>query len=200
MTDLAAAPAGASSTDAFNYLSVLLSIILGLAITQILKGFRGLVLSRARVVSYWPSLVLSGLLLLIAVQSWWAMFEMRSIPAWTFPMFAAVLLQTTLLYMLAALVLPDFFGDGTVDLRLHYFAHRQLFFALFVAVLTVSIGKEWVLYRKVPDPIDLTFQLSFMAFAVAGTLTSREWFHKLFCLIGVLTFVAYITVLFAHLR
>src|SRR6185312_11679923 len=56
VTDLAAAAPGASSTDAFNYLSVLLSIILGLAITQILKGFRGLTLSRSRVVAYWPSL------------------------------------------------------------------------------------------------------------------------------------------------
>ena len=31
--------------DAFSYLSVLLSIILGLAITQVLQGFRGLMLS-----------------------------------------------------------------------------------------------------------------------------------------------------------
>src|SRR5215831_8785414 len=34
--------------DEFGYLSVLLSVILGLAVTQILKGFRGLILSRAR--------------------------------------------------------------------------------------------------------------------------------------------------------
>jgi len=33
--------------DEFSYLSVLLSVILGLAVTQILKGFRGLLLSRA---------------------------------------------------------------------------------------------------------------------------------------------------------
>ena len=33
--------------DAFSYLSVLLSIILGLAITQVLQGFRGLMLARS---------------------------------------------------------------------------------------------------------------------------------------------------------
>ena len=37
--------------DAFSYLSVLISIILGLAVTQILKGFRGIVLSRARLLA-----------------------------------------------------------------------------------------------------------------------------------------------------
>ena len=40
--------------DEFSYLSVLLSVILGLAVTQILKGFRGLLLSRARIRLYWP--------------------------------------------------------------------------------------------------------------------------------------------------
>jgi hypothetical protein len=40
--------------DEFSYLSVLISVILGLAVTQILKGFRGILLSRARVRIYWP--------------------------------------------------------------------------------------------------------------------------------------------------
>jgi len=44
--------------DEFSYLSVLLSIILGLAVTQILQVFRGLLLSRARVLIYWPVLAL----------------------------------------------------------------------------------------------------------------------------------------------
>jgi hypothetical protein len=34
--------------DEFSYLSVLISVILGLAVTQILKGFRGILLSRTR--------------------------------------------------------------------------------------------------------------------------------------------------------
>jgi hypothetical protein len=34
--------------DAFSYLSVLLSIIIGLAITQVLQGYRGLLLARHR--------------------------------------------------------------------------------------------------------------------------------------------------------
>ena len=35
--------------DEFSFLAVLLSVILGLAITQILQGFRGLLLSRTRI-------------------------------------------------------------------------------------------------------------------------------------------------------
>jgi hypothetical protein len=63
--------------DEFSYLSVLISVILGLAVTQILKDFRGIVLSRARIRIYWPVLVWAALLLLVCFQHWWAMFGMR---------------------------------------------------------------------------------------------------------------------------
>lgn len=102
--------------DEFSYLSVLLSVILGLAVTQILKGFRGLVLSRARIKIYWPVIVWAALLLLICFQSWWSMFGLRHRHSWTFLQFAVVLLNTILIYMVAGLVFPDFFGEQ-IDLK-----------------------------------------------------------------------------------
>ena len=63
--------------ESFNYLSVLLSIILGLAITQVLLGFRGLILTRGKVKLYFPTLIWAGLALLIAIQAWWASFGLR---------------------------------------------------------------------------------------------------------------------------
>jgi hypothetical protein len=47
--------------DEFSYLSVLISVILGLAVTQILKGFREILLSRARIRIYWARDRLGGL-------------------------------------------------------------------------------------------------------------------------------------------
>jgi len=186
--------------DAFSYLSVLLSIILGLAITQILKGFRGLALSRGRVVAYWPSLGWAALLLLINVQSWWAMFGMREIRTWTFAMFAIVLLQTIAMYMLAALVLPDFFSERTVDLREHYFAHRRLFFGLFVATLLISLAKDIVLSGQMTNNVNLAFHLCFIALSAVGAISAKDWYHKLLCVVSALGFSAYIALLFAQLR
>jgi hypothetical protein len=60
--------------DSFGYLSVLLSIILGLAIAQVLLGVRGLILTRAKVKLYLPTIIWAGLALLIAIQAWWASF------------------------------------------------------------------------------------------------------------------------------
>ena len=114
--------------DEFSYLSVLLSVILGLAVTQILQGFRGLLLSRARIRIYWPVIVWAVLVLLVCVQNWWSMFGMRNRHDWTFQQFAMVLLQTILIYMMAGLVFPDLFGEEVVDLRENFYAHRGWFF------------------------------------------------------------------------
>jgi hypothetical protein len=53
--------------DSFNYLSVLLSIVIGLAIMQVLQGLRGLILTRAKVKLYTPTLIWVVLALLIAI-------------------------------------------------------------------------------------------------------------------------------------
>ena len=54
--------------DAFSYLSVLLSIVLGLGITQLLQGFGRLMNARSRVRPYWPSLLWAVVLLVAHVQ------------------------------------------------------------------------------------------------------------------------------------
>src|SRR5258708_12208440 len=73
-----------NAVDSFNYLSVLLSIILGLAITQVLQGLRGLILTRAKVKLYVPTLIWAGLALLIAVQGSWPTFAIHTHQHWPF--------------------------------------------------------------------------------------------------------------------
>jgi hypothetical protein len=131
---------------AFDYLAVLISIILGLASTQVLQGYRGLALARDRVRLFWPTPICSVIVLLLAVQSRWAMFGLRAVQVWTFAAFAVVLLQAVVLYMLAALVLPDFAGDASIDLRAHYFgqgSHDRRATAEYVQHHLPGAGRPW---------------------------------------------------------
>jgi hypothetical protein len=185
--------------DAFSYLSVLISIILGLAITQVLQGIRGLVIGRRRVAVYWPPIAWAGLLLLITVQSWWAMYGMRRHLAWTFVEFAMVLLQATVLYMLAALVFPDFHGTERVDLKRHYFEQTRWFYGLGVALLLVSLAKDVVINGDLPNRVNLAFHIGFMTAWTAAALVKREAYHVALPIVMVMGFGAYIALLFARL-
>jgi hypothetical protein len=93
--------------DSFSYLSVLLSIIIGLAVTQILQGMRVLMLSRETARLYTPSLIWAAVLLLIATQMWWSSFGLRDHIDWSFGLYGLILLQMGLFYLASGLVLPD---------------------------------------------------------------------------------------------
>ncbi len=186
--------------DEFSYLSVLLSIILGLAVAEILAGYRRLLQTRGRVALYWPSLLWSFVLLVIYTQSWWAMFGLRRHRDWSFAGFAVVLLHMILLYMLAGLVLPDIGPGETIDLRANYFSQRRWFCGIALGVIVVSLARDLVLGGALPDSANLAFHVTFAAFAIAGILTKNEWFHKAFAVSMAALFAFYIVLLFAQLR
>ena len=185
--------------DAFSYLSVLLSIILGLAITQILQGYRSLLLARGRVRFYGPTLIWSVLLLVIVAQLWWASFGLARHQGWTFVQFSIVLLQTVLLYMMAGLVLPDMPEREPIDLRAHFHREQRAFFAIFLAMLAVSVAKDWVLEGHLPARENLAFHAAFGLLALAGLLIRSPRFHQIVTPLGALAMGAYVAALFARL-
>lgn len=186
--------------DAFSYLSVLLSIILGLAITQILQGLRGLIQARSRLRMYAPTITWALLLLVIDVQSWWAMYNLREIAHWSFAAFSVVVTHTICLYMLAALVLPDAVGDAPIDLREHYWGHYRWFFGFVVLTALFGIGKDLALYGHWPHTSNLLYQLSFVVTGGIAALTRRGWYHHLLAPAAALGFVGYIALLFSQLN
>lgn len=185
--------------DAFSYLSVLLSIILGLAIAQVLQAYRGLLLSRARVKLYAPPLVWSALILVMATQLWWASFGYADHDSWDFAGFAMILLQTVLLYMMAAVILPDVPPAESVDLRDHYERERRPFFLISLALLVTSLGKDLVIDGHLPEGANIAFHLAFGAVSIAALLIRRPRFHELLAPAMALLVGAYIALLFARL-
>ena len=187
--------------DAFSYLSVLLSIILGLAITQILQGFRDLMQARTRLRLYWPSLLWAILLLVICVQEWWAMFGWKNYRPWTFTGFSMMLGQTVATYLAAALVLPDTRGDEPIDLRAYYYANHRWLFASFGMVVVISIAKDLVLSGSLPSPpANFLGQLAFIAIALVAALSSREIVHKVIAPLAAILFLTYTAMLFMYLH
>jgi hypothetical protein len=185
--------------EPFSYLSVLLSIILGLAIAQVLQGFRGLILTRARIKIYTPTLIWAGLTLLIAIQGWWASFGMRLYANWTFAAFIVIILHAISVFMVAALVLPEVERDAFIDLRDHYFAHRSWFFGTLLASNVFSVAKDLALYGHLLGRMNGEFHVIFALAVIVASITRREWFHKLLAPALGLLFLLYITLLFARL-
>jgi hypothetical protein len=185
--------------DAFGYLSVLLSIIIGLAITQVLQGYRALLLARGRIHADPAPLIWSGLVLLIAAQAWWASFGLNARREWDFLDFTVILLQMGLLYMSAALILPDVPAEQHIDLTSHFERHRRSFFAFLIAMLASSVGKEVVLEHRLPSPLNLGFHVLLAGIAVVGMLSRSNKLQLALSILASAAFFAYVAVLFARL-
>lgn len=186
--------------DEFGYLSVLLSIILGLAVTQILVGMRGCLLTRHRVRWFWPVQWWGVFFLLVCTQTWWSMFGLRYRHEWKFGDFAVLLAQVIFLYLIAGLIYPDFSRDEEFDLRVHFFQQRRHFFALCVLLLLTSIGHDLILNHAWPEPLNFIFQGGFIVFALTGFIFAAEWYHKVAVVLVTSLFVCYVVLLFTRLQ
>jgi hypothetical protein len=186
--------------DEFGYLSVIISVILGLSVTQLLQGFSQIINARDRVRIYWPTLGWAFVLLLVDIQAWWAMFGLRVKHDWTFVQFGVVLLETIILYLLAALMMPDLPNEGTVDLRANYFRHSGWFFGALVALLLDSLLKNVVISGSLPQLLDLGFHLVWIATASVAAFIRSDRYHKAFVALSFVMVVLYIALLFGRLH
>lgn len=186
--------------DAFSYLSVLLSIILGLGLTQLLTAVGRVIRHRDHVRMDWLPMLWAAVLLLVYVQVWWSMFGMRQLRSWTFLEFLVVLGQTVTLYMMAALLLPDDIDASGVDLRGYYERQHRWFFTFFLATLVISVGKDVLIGGRLPEQLNVAFHIVFAAIALSAILVRRRRYHEIVGLTGAAAMVAYVGLLFARLR
>lgn len=185
--------------DAFSYLSVLISIILGLGIQQVLQGYRALILSRRRVTFYAPPLIWSVLLLFMVAQHWWSSFHLAARTEWSFAIFATILVMTALIYMMTAIVLPDIPPDEPIDLKEHYYREAPAFFAIGAGTIVWSLFREYMLEGKLPEPINLGFHGAFLGLAVTAMLVRRPRLHEALAALMAVLFASYVALLFARL-
>jgi hypothetical protein len=183
----------------YEYLNVLISIILGLAITRILTGLATVITARERVDFYWPPIVWAIWIFFIAAQHWWAQWTLQYTKRWTFLDFVLLLLVPVGMFLLSALVLPEREEDGKLDLGEWFFRNRAWFFGIMFFLPGLSIAEEIVRSGHMGNVINFAFLLAFeVVIAVAFFLKSRkvqEWL----CAQAAAMTVLYVVLLFVNL-
>ncbi|MEM9570033.1 MAG: hypothetical protein AAF996_01115 [Pseudomonadota bacterium] len=163
--------------DRFSYVMVLLSIIVGLGITELLSNTARQIQLRTRAKFYWVHGLLVIAVFVALLQQWWEGWDQRNVEAWSFHVMLLMLGGPIGLYIIAHLLYPKQL-DGLDFKRFYYESPRTLYV---IAAITTIIGTA---YRPVAfgdviiDPDNAASAVMVLAFLVLAA-TRRERVHTI---------------------
>src|SRR5262245_60840692 len=124
---------------AFQYLLGLVSILVSLAIADLVKSLHGLLRARVRIRWHWHPLAAALLVLLAILEFWWKFYRIGRIEVWSqYGLFLLLILHLILLFLLASSALPDDAQDER-NLEEYYERNRIYFWTLFALFVVSAI-------------------------------------------------------------
>lgn len=131
----------------FEFVTVLISIILGLGITQIVSGVADIIHHHERVKVYWPHLLWLILVFFLHIQEWWQIYELKNFTAWHLPVFLFIILYPIVLFILARILFPTFSSEE-VDLKAFYFNNYRKFFSLLIILPLLAMAENVFVHQR----------------------------------------------------
>ena len=118
----------------FEYLAVLFSVVVGLAVAQTLQGLLRMVRHWRTTRFYWPALVWTAAVMQWTIFFWWFSGSgLGGLTQWQLPGLLFVLAYGSALFFLLGLLYPDDMGS-TFDMREHFREVRPWFFGIFLGL------------------------------------------------------------------
>ncbi len=173
----------------YEYLTVFISVVLGLAVVHLLSGVALLLDTRIRARPDWIHVLWTANVLITTVLVWWFNFPLTRILVWTLPFFLNLVAYSVVLYLMSGLLYPVR-GSEVIDFKAHFEANRVRFFLVCLAFQVVdfshavlerqALGTDW-------SGIRLTVLALFAIAFVVGARTSNRTYHGVLVLAWLLT-------------
>jgi hypothetical protein len=179
----------------FEYLGVLISVILGLALTHLLRGLAKLIHMRRTVRPYWVHIVWTINILIYVLAIWWGMFWWNRLEVWTIERFFFIAAYSSVLFMLASMLYPPEFS-ADLNCEAHFFANKNWFFGIqlvaFLIDIPETLAKGVSHLRDVPRQY-MAYIPVILIICVIGLWTTNRRVHGALCIAWLLATMSYVT-------
>jgi hypothetical protein len=182
-----------------EHVTVFISIIVGLAVGDLLMSFHKLLRARERVKWHWLPLAVALFALLLTVSYWWLSFDAaKAVANPTVADFLPTLARFVVLFLLVAASLPDDVPAEGLDLRAWYLDNARLYWTLATISLLLDIFVDGARVIEpgggIADLLRAKFNdLVILPFLVAMIFVRRLWYHGAFALVGLIN-MAWLTI------
>jgi len=120
----------------FEFLMVLVSIIIGLGITEMLKGIAQMIRFRQSVKPYWVHSMLVVFVMVALLQQWWEIWDLQRVSVWTFPGLLLMLSGPVGLFLITHLLFPH--PVRGADVRDYYYGAMRPVWWLGLATVVLA--------------------------------------------------------------
>jgi hypothetical protein len=159
--------------EIFEYLMVMVAIILGLGVTQTLRGLSKIARGSK---SFIAVTIWALTLFYLHIQVWWALWDLTAVETWNQAYFYYVVSIPCALFSATELLLP-LGSSSETDWQSHFFSVRKWFFGILVFFVIISILESRILL-SIPliHPYRL-FQVVVLSVVVTGLMTKSPRAH-----------------------
>ena len=164
----------------FEYVTILISIILGLGITQLVTGIADIIHERECVKLYWPHSLWIPIIFFLLIQEWWDIYTLRDYDTWRLPVFLFLSLYPINLFILARLLFPLSLSENShVDFKQFYFKNHRRFFLVVILSAFISALENILISGHGAEGILFQIIIIIVLSAISIWKIEKEWVHKL---------------------
>jgi hypothetical protein len=178
----------------FEYIGVLVSVIMGLGITHLATGATKLIQHRDQVKFYLPHTLWTVNVLVFILLIWWGMFWWSGHEKWYAYEYLFITLYAIVLFFLSSMLYP-WDMDKDIDVREYFFRNRLWFFGALLLAWCLDIPetmlKAYAGLRPLPQEYFLFVGLH-IAIAVIGLSTRRHLVHLVLPILWFMLTVYYV--------
>jgi hypothetical protein len=181
----------------FDFVCAFYSVVLGVAVAQLMTDLGRLIEHRDHVRTYWVHTLWIVTVLIASLGNWWSMWSVRGLKTWTFYLFALVVAFAAAIYLATVLLFPRVPENSQiVDLRRHFYKNRRIFFSATAGFWSLGITCNATFFSvNVLDLWIITPSL-LVLLSIVAAITANPRYHAAFAVaagavnISLIVFVA----------
>lgn len=127
----------------FEYVTVLISIVIGLALTHLMQGIAVIIQNPSRARIWWVHLVWVAYMIVSILFWWWWEFQLQHIKTWTFAIYLFVIFYAFYLYLICAVLFPLRL-EGYEGYKDYFLTRRHWFFGLLMGWAVIDVIDTWI--------------------------------------------------------
>ena len=176
----------------FEFVTVFCSLIVGLALSHILRAVSDLYEIRERVKMYWLNTLWVITVTMWPIFTWWGLWKLSlNLQDWHYVQYWFLVTNLASIYFFTTLVLPKATDEGLIDLEEHYYSVHKAFFSIVAFSLFSSVAVNHSLFGE-----EMISAMTIMPFivgcaAIAAVFTDSRLYHKIIGIFMFLMFIAF---------